>query len=159
VTVRVHPGAVVVRILAVTSAWPVKRSSRFLRERGSGDLTGSVHRPHAAAGASRDPPAGGPAEVVGGRIVGARRARFGVGWHWVLRKGQVYVRLAAGHSRVGQWRLVARWSARTPRPKSPAGQRHRLWTRPVKVHDRARAFFCRPGGRPIRLPASCTPPG
>src|SRR5216684_2710052 len=70
VTVRVHPGAVVVRILAVISAWPVKRSSRFLRERGSGDLTGSVHRSHAAAGASRDPPAGGSAEVVGGRIVG-----------------------------------------------------------------------------------------
>jgi hypothetical protein len=43
----------------------------------------------AVAGASRDPPAGGSAEVVGGRIVGARRARFGVGWHWVLRKGQV----------------------------------------------------------------------
>jgi hypothetical protein len=68
---------------AVTRRHAVSRSRGLPGDRGPGGLTAGVRRP-AAAGGQGDPEAGGPAEVIGRRTVGAVTAALGVDWHGVL---------------------------------------------------------------------------
>lgn len=119
------------------------------------------------AGGGGDPHAGRPAEVVGGRAVGAGTAGLGVDWHGVLRVA------GSGSGRQVAWpglvrdrrrggRVVRVWRLWSTVPDRGAGHSHRadragvgLATRTRPTPARCHGLAAR-GPAPIAGPLACT---